>query len=486
MTSGAFHPNVDGPNPPSRFDLLVARARRAATLADKLARNAIRRPRRLALELERALERISADPPAMPLREGHPHAASEVAAAGPPHDFAMFDVMPMCAPLNITATDVDGDAPHLNIVLPGVKMAAMSGGPNTALAIGYRLAEMGVPIRFISANAPPDADHAPLFDHFMKISGVSRRLENVSIIDAHDRTKRHNFGRNDLFFATAWWTAQMVRRIIPGFRNSKFIYLVQDFEPGLHEFSSYYALAMETYELDFLPVVNHPILADHFLAERVGQFAKLGTSRDLIILDPAIDRAHFYPAPKAPGDRKRLLFYARPSVAKRNMFELGVIALRKAVASGLFEDGAWDFIGMGEPFTPVALGGGRVLECAPWLGFHSYAEQMRSADLLLSLMFAPHPSYPPLEMAACGGVAVTNEFGVKTAARLAEISGNIFAGPATVEGVVECLTRAMAFLPNTDQRLHNASSLRAPGAWAESFSKVIPPLYDFWRAAAGR
>jgi hypothetical protein len=39
-----------------------------------------------------------------------------------------------------------------------------------------------------------------------------------------------------------------------------------------------------------------------------------------------------------------------------------------------------------------------------------YAAQMRGADILLSLMLSPHPSYPPLEMAEAGLLTISNAF----------------------------------------------------------------------------
>ena len=71
-------------------------------------------------------------------------------------------------------------------------------------------------------------------------------------------------------------------------------------------------------------------------------------------------------------------------------------------------------------------------------------QQMRESDILLSLMLSPHPSYPPLEMAASGGLVVTTSFGNKSAKALASLSANIIAVPPTLEDIEAGLASAVS------------------------------------------
>ncbi len=406
-----------------------------------------------------------------------------------PHDDAaqslklnssFYDIMPLCAPLSIQIDPELAKTPTLNVLIPGMKMEAMSGGPNTALSLTYRLAKHGIPVRYLSVNAPPDSDHGPVFQHIMNLAGHDEKLEWVSIVDADNRAVPISLGENDIFFATAWWTAQMVKQALPLFDVKKFIYLIQDFEPGLHDFSSYYALAMDSYGLDFLPLVNHPILAEHYIRDKIGNFENPEFAERTTVIDPAIDRTLFHMIPKSKTAKKRLLFYARPTVAKRNMFELGVIALKIAVANDIFKGQEWEFIGMGEAFHPIPLGDGHVLECAPWKGMEGYAQQMRETDVLLSLMYAPHPSYPPLEMAACGGITVTNTFGVKTTDRMQKVSENILACEPTPEIIAKTIRVAVETSNNHKARKIGAESFKAPKNWDESFADAEISALNFW------
>jgi hypothetical protein len=139
---------------------------------------------------------------------------------------------------------------------------------------------------------------------------------------------------------------------------------------------------------------------------------------------------------------------------------------------------------MGDPVSPVDLGHGSILRPAPWRDFDGYAEQMRSADLLLSLMLSPHPSYPPLEMAACGGLVVTNSYANKTEAALQAVSRNIRAPVPTVEAVATALCAAAAAAADAPARLAGAAA-SAPGSWQESFASVLPRAMAAFAACKG-
>ena len=383
-------------------------------------------------------------------------------------------------PLNLETRDDLSRQPRLNVLIPGLAMHCMSGGPNTALNLTYRMAAQGVPVRYIATGIPPDPDPAPLWDHISRLSGIADRLPHVEIVSGHDRSQPLVIGRDDVFFATAWWTAQMVKGALPAMRHKRFIYLIQDFEPGLHAYSTRYAMALESYDLDYFAIVNHPLLFDYLVANGVGRFRDPAMREHAVVLDPAIDRSRFFYQQRPAGRTRTLLFYARPQSAERNLFELGIAALHVAASRGVFDGAEWEFLGIGDPFAPIALDGKREIRPLPWMGYDEYAARMRSADILLSLMLSPHPSYPPLEMAATGGITVTNTFGCKTAERLAQISPNILAAEPTLEALVDALAAAVARCEDVAGGRQNAA-LKAPANWDESMAAVLPFAMQAWR-----
>ncbi len=258
-------------------------------------------------------------------------------------------------PMNLK---VQPAAPRLNVLIPGLAMRVMSGGPNTALNLTYRMAQAGVPLRYISTNLGMDRDTAPLWNHLQSLTGIRQRLPNVEIVSAHDRNLPTTIGSDDVFFGTAWWTVQMIKHALPLMRHKKFMYIIQDFEPGLYAWSSHYAQALETYGLDFRGIFCSRLLADYFSQQRVGRFADpTFMERCCTCFEPALDETKFYFDPNARTGKKRLLFYARPA-APRNLFELGVVALKRAVERGAFSPDQWELLFMGQQLAPYDLGAG--------------------------------------------------------------------------------------------------------------------------------
>ena len=89
-------------------------------------------------------------------------------------------------------------------------------------------------------------------------------------------------------------------------------------------------------------------------------------------------------------------------------------------------------------------------------------------------MLSPHTSYPVLEMAASGGLSVTNTFATKTREALEKLSDNIVATEPTVEAMAEGLIVAAKRV--SAGRAHVASII-----WREVGPKHWIPRRDDWR-----
>ena len=398
------------------------------------------------------------------LREGRPWPN----AAPNPEEIAA-DRLPWVRLLNISIDPAMAHCPALNVLLPSLAMKSMSGGPNTAVTLACRLAATGIKVRLVSISAPNDLDSNAFWAHATKLSGGDPRLHDVELVDASYRAKPFHVGVNDLFMATAWWTAQAAKYAVRHMRQNRFLYLIQDYECLLHPASTQQALAEETYSFDYIPVVNTKILLEFLIANRIGRFAAPEFAADALAFEPAIDTALFYPVSPhgaVSRERKRLLFYARPTQGLRNLFELGVAALRKLVNEGTIIPEQWEICGIGEAFDPVPLGLNCWLKPLPWLDLATYAQQMRESDILLSLMLSPHPSYPPLEMAACGRPVVTSVFSNKDATQLASISPNIIGVMPTLAGVCEGLLTAI-------RRGGVEGQIDLPPSWSASLDAIL-------------
>ncbi len=388
----------------------------------------------------------------------------------------MVSVLPFFLPerpLNVLIDHRLNASPTLRILLPSVKKMHATGGPNTAYLLGCLLARGGIRVAFVSTDTAPDENLGLIKEHLRSLVGYEPDFKHLLIEDASDRQQAYPIGVNDVFLATAWWTAQAAAAAMRLTRVSRIYYLIQDYEPLFYAASENSAGAESSYEVPHFPIVNSTLLHDHLVENRVGLFRDAGFADRASVFQPAVDTSKFHPLSAERKGPRRLLFYARPTIAQRNLFGLGIATLRAAIEGGLFGDGGWEFIGMGESFDPIELGRGYVLNAAPWLDFSAYAELIRGADILLSLMLSPHPSYPPLEMAACGGVTVTTTFGSKSAKRLKMIAPTIFGVRPSIDDLVGAIAAAIARNDDPFQRIADAAELSLPKTWVESLSEVV-------------
>ena len=166
---------------------------------------------------------------------------------------------------------------------------------------------------------------------------------------------------------------------------------------------------------------------------------------------------------------RKLLFYARPEPhAARNLFELGVLAMSRALEMGGLR--GWELHGIGtvEAGRRLDLGGGAALDLLQRSGQGAYADVLRDHDLGLALMYTPHPSLVPIEMASAGMLTVTNSFENKTADALTAISPNLITAEPSIEGVAAALGQAAAGVDDFERRA-TGSRVRWSSDWNRSF-----------------
>ncbi len=167
----------------------------------------------------------------------------------------------------------------------------------------------------------------------------------------------------------------------------------------------------------------------------------------------------------------KLLFYARPEPhASRNMYEMGVMALARAIRAGVFDE-SWEFYGIGtvRDGSQFPLAEGKNLILIPRQSQEAYAHILRDYDLGLSLMFTPHPSLVPIEMASAGMIVVTNSFQNKTPGEMTAISPNILTCTPTIDGIVKSIGEAVGKVAEFDFRIKN-SRVDWPTEWDQAFS----------------
>ncbi|MDQ2897999.1 MAG: hypothetical protein M3Y09_20605, partial [Actinomycetota bacterium] len=88
-------------------------------------------------------------------------------------------------------------------------------------------------------------------------------------------------------------------------------------------------------------------------------------------------------------------------------------------------------------------------------------------DVGLALMYTPHPSLVPIEMASGGMLTVTNSFENKTPAAMAEISSNLITAEPSIESVAAGLREAAAGSSDFARRVRG-SRVNWAGSWEEA------------------
>ncbi|HEX6458655.1 MAG TPA: glycosyltransferase [Thermoleophilaceae bacterium] len=372
------------------------------------------------------------------------------------------------APLELAVRD---DAPErVNLLIPTIDLDHFFGGYIAKFNLASALAERGLRVRLVTVDPVPPLPRSwqRTLESYSGLEGFFERVE----VEFAREARGVEVSRSDRFIATTWWTAHIAHRAVRSLGGGgHFLYLIQEYEPFTFPMGTYAALAAESYNLPHRALFSTEFLREYFRRHGIGVHG----DADSVAFQNAITAI---PAPSASElaarSTRRLLFYARPEPhAARNMFELGVLALIRAADEGAFA-GDWELNGIGsvEPGRRLVLRDGLSLTLLPRSGQDEYAQLLRGHDVGLSLMYTPHPSLVPIEMASAGMLTVTNTFENKTAEALAEISPNLIAAQPTVDAVASALLEAASGVHDFEGRAHGAR-VRWSSDWRRSFDSTL-------------
>lgn len=399
-----------------------------------------------------------------------PLSAPAEAAQGEP---ATGHIQRIIAPLELALSEAEPE--RINLLIPTIDLKHLFGGYIAKFNLARRLAEAGHRVRIVATDPTP-ALPPDWRQRVESYSGLKGTFDRVEVAFAREGGGALAINPSDAFIATTWWTAHVARAAVAETDRERFLYLIQEYEPYTFEMGSLAALAMESYRFDHLALFSTELLREFFAAHGHGVYRDGGDGdRDSASFQNAITPVE-PPAPAELAQRstRRLLFYARAEQhARRNMFELGLIALGEAVERGVFGP-EWELNGVGSVSgrSRLALPRGAELTILPRTEQAAYAELLAGHDVGLALMLTPHPSLVPLEMASAGMLTVTNSFDTKTAAAIEAISPNLIAAEPTIEGVVEALAGAVSRVPLHDERAAGAT-VEWSTDWEQAFSDAV-------------
>jgi len=332
---------------------------------------------------------------------------------------------------------VTGPGRTVRLLLPGISPSGVFGGVGTAVAFGVELATAGEQVQLVMTDYGQSIDDTTVRQLIRRhVATDPDVLDRITIARAIHDDHELTFGTDDVLIATAWWTAHRAAATIaahPELRRREPVYLVQDDETLFYEASERQLMAASSYRLPALHVVNSTPLAQHLRSEHALDID------DALVLAPRIAVPTTAPL-RASGDPLRVIVYGRPSVG-RNLFPTALrgIAMWEASRRAAGATVPVEVVSVGEPEQFRYRIGERLVVTPGVLSWDEYLALLATAHLGVSLMASPHPSYPPLEMAASGLVVVTNRWGPKD---LADVSDRIVSASTDATDVARALADA--------------------------------------------
>ena len=374
------------------------------------------------------------------------------------------------APLQISLDPEEKE--RVNIIHPAIDLKHFFGGFIAVFTLARMLAERGHRVRLIaleSVNLPDDWR-----EQLAAYEGIGQTVMELEVWDASDRAPVP-FNRADSVIATHWTAAWVADVLSDELDVGHFCYLIQEYEPFIFPLGSAALLAEGSYELDHTALFSTEILREYFAEAGHGVYRRGRQAGD--IHSTSFQNAITPVGPVTVGDLEtegpgRLLFYARPEPhASRNLFEIGLMALDIAISEGSFSD--WELVGIGKvdggPDTLKLPRSGATLTMLPRAPQDQYAETLNGFDVGLALMYTPHPSLVPIEMAAAGMVTVTNTFDNKDREVIESISGNLMAADPNLASIASTLAEAEVASGDLDARAAG-SDVDWPSNWNDALN----------------
>ena len=354
--------------------------------------------------------------------------------------------------------------PTLTILTDSVSPQWLFGGVGTAMVVGAVAARrMGVRLRLATRHQPPDPG---AFGQVLRANRIKwdGPTDFVHIPPGDD--KPLGLGDRDIILTTSWWTT---RAALGSVTPSRILQLLQEDERLFYPFGDERLRCAETLaESSARVLVNTKMLFDH-LADGPASLPRLRERGDWFEpAFPAIPKRSEFDA--NPEDKGNFFFYARPN-SHRNLYWRGLDAIDTAMRTGILAPEEWNVHFVGRDLPQLELPGGVRPVVSYGLLWSDYAKLVSTMDLGLSLQYAPHPSYPPLDLAAAGAVVVTNTHDSKTS--LEQWSKNIIAVPPSVPTLVEGLKRGVLLSRDWKRRAANHASDHIPRDWER---ELLPAL----------
>ena len=366
-------------------------------------------------------------------------------------------------PLN-TINDPAPAGKRLNLVIDTMNESELFGGVATELILATEFCNRyDIPLRVITRQGKPQPHNYYKILELNKLTAkidVSFALDHIGAND--DDHSTHIFVHDDdIFLASSWWTARAIRQTFP---NRKFFYIIQETETFFYEHGyEHYLCSQMMDDPNISYIVNSKFLFDYF-KEYHPRIAAQGA-----YFHPAFSSNLFTAGKFEQKEKYNLFFYSRPNNA-RNLDSYGKEILDFCIAHGIIDTDKWEIVFAGSKAAVPIFSNGYTGTHKGIMSWREYAGFLQTVDLALSLMYTPHPSYPPYDVACSGGVVISNQCKNKLNF---EQSNNVILADLEFSSMVEAIKTGIALAQDIPQRKHNYENATIPRNWHDTLKSAI-------------
>lgn len=362
---------------------------------------------------------------------------------------------------------------RLNLVTDDISKTSLFGGVATSLILATLLCKRnGWTLRLITRWMPCNLND---YYEFANLLGLEIPKEIEAYSDENTNDDRINFrlplSEEDIFLATSWWSAKSI--LDSNIRN-RIMYIIQEEETFFYPYGDERFTCeqiMNSSQIDY--IINSKLLYEYFKIARYDTLVNNG-----LCFEPAFPEKLYYADEntfeKKDGQKKKLFFYGRP-MNPRNLYYFGLDCMDEALTRGIIDTDLWDIYLAGYDIDRIKFTNGYEPKMNGAMTWEAYAEFARSVDVSFSLMYTPHPSYPPLDMLCSGAVVLTNEFKNK---RDLSYSDNMILAKLEKEDILKKLEAAISLSNNKEKRKENYYNNNINRDWSISFKEILPVLEE--------
>ena len=366
---------------------------------------------------------------------------------------------------------VEGQPRKIWFFVPRMNPDIFFGGYVTLIRLAEAFLRQGASIGFFIFD-----DTAESFDYYCHRCPdceLARHRMEIAIFSSFNKSP-FPLGSDDIIIAYSAWQAFAASHYAEYLKSKKFVFLIQEYEAIFHSYDSARFIVDMAYRKPHIALFNSECLERFFRQQKLGVFAHDKHASNYMTFEHVLT-AVTAPLPEILLKRKtrRVVVYTRPEAhAQRNLTEICIIALRKAIAKGIFSQD-YEFIGIGALSGPhdIDLGWGRKLKICTKVDRESYINLLQGADIGMSLMYAPHPSLMPFELANAGAIVVTNTFSNRGHKDIQARSLRLVPVDLSIDDIVAGLKTAVHMTDDIDLRTNPSFAIHSPTSWSQVFDE---------------